>query len=386
MTRVADMIAAARATTGLDDFGDESFREGLEVLVSSAEREAHLSELGELAFYGRLGSLLANRLQVEDWYRRHPEIEEQEIVAPLFGVGLPRTGSTALSFLLAEDPAARSLRTWESSKPCPPPETATEHNDPRIPESQAGLEMLDRLAPGFKTMLPMSPTGPTECQDLLGMQFTTALFEGFAVIPSYAAWVYECDMEPAYRYHRRVLKLLQWRCPPRRWRLKSPTHLLSLDALDAVYPDATFVMTHRDIADVIPSVASLMHTLIRVFTDRPDPDYLGGHVCETWELALRRGLAFRDAGHDHRFVDIGFTALQADPIAAIRSLYSHRAEPLSPAAERRMLTWWEQHPRDQYGVHRYSPADYGIDVDGVRERFRFYRDRFGGCLAAASTP
>src|SRR4051795_11481069 len=116
-----DLMDAARAQTGLDDFGGDSFREGLEILVHGLRHEAKLNAMGEEAMRGRIVGLLAQRLQIEDWFRRHPEMAEEPIEAPLIGLGLPRTGSTALSFLLAEDPATRSLRLWESAAPAPPP-------------------------------------------------------------------------------------------------------------------------------------------------------------------------------------------------------------------------------------------------------------------------
>ena len=161
--RANDLIDAACSRSGLEDFGEDTWREGFEVLVRSTNEDAALSPMGEDVIAGQLVGNLDNRLQVEDWYRRHPEIGDQEIVAPLFGLSLPRTGSTALSFLLALDPARRSLRTWEAGTPCPPPETATEHTDPRIAEAQAGIEMQEQIFPDFVGMLPASATGPQEC-------------------------------------------------------------------------------------------------------------------------------------------------------------------------------------------------------------------------------
>lgn len=371
-----ELVDAARSRTGLDDFGADTFREGLEVLVRSASAEAGLSPFGHDVFAGQLVGTLVNRLEVEAWYRRHPEIDDQDIVAPLFGLGLPRTGSTALSFLLAQDPAVRSLRTWEAAKPCPPPESGTEHDDPRIAETEVRLAFQDQLAPEFKSMLPTSATGPSECLELLALDFRSMMFEGFVKVPTYAEWLYACDMEPAYRYHRRVLKLLQWHCPPTRWRLKTPSHMFAMGALDRVYPDARFVMTHRDPTSVIPSVASLMTTLSGVYTEHPDPSYLGAHCADAWEEALHRLIAFRDAQPVDRFFDIGFRSFQSEPVECARALYGWLGEELSPAAEERMRAWWAENPRDKHGAHTYRPEDYGIDVAGLRARYRFYNQRF----------
>ncbi len=202
--------------------------EGLEALVGALNAEGNLNELGEAVYADQIVGLLSSRLEIEKWYAEYPEIEQQEIVAPLFGIGLPRTGSTALSFLLACDQSRRSLRTWEASSPCPPPETATEHTDPRIAVSRAGIEMSHQMFPDFVGMLPSSPTGPSECLLLMGLDFHSQLFQGMAILPSYTEWLLTCEMEPTYRYHKRVLKLLQWSCPPVRWSLKTPSHMATI--------------------------------------------------------------------------------------------------------------------------------------------------------------
>jgi len=371
-----ELIDAACARTGLSDFGAYGWQEGLDVLVASLERDAALSPLGHDVLTDQLVGHLANRLEIEHWHREHPDVAEQAIAAPLFGLGLPRTGSTALSFLMAMDPARRSLRTWEAGHPCPPPETATEHDDPRIAASQAGIDVLHEVFPDFVGLLPSSATGPQECILLLALEFRSMVFAGMASVPSYDEWLFGIDMEPAYRYHRRVLQLLQWRCPPTSWWLKTPSHMHAIVELDRVYPDARFVMTHRDITKIIPSLAALMNALSSPLTDAPDPVALGRHNIEMWDIALRRLIEFRDAGNDDRFFDIGFEEMQTDPMATIGRLYAWLGEELTPTAEQRMAAWWEDNSRERHGARQVNPDDYGIDIDALRERFRFYNDRF----------
>ncbi len=199
---IDQLVDTACEQAGSDDLGEDTWREGLEVLVRSLTAEAALNDLGTSAMTDQIVGNLVNRLQIEQWYARHPEIDDQEIVAPLFGLGLPRTGSTALSFLLAQDTARRSLRTWEAGSPCPPPETATEHTDPRIATTQAGIDFTNEMFAGFAGMLPTSATGPQECILIMAFDFRSLVFEGMARVPSYTSWLSECDMEPAYRYHR----------------------------------------------------------------------------------------------------------------------------------------------------------------------------------------
>jgi hypothetical protein len=376
MLDVATLVAAARERAEYDDFGDDTWQEGLDVLVRALSTEGDLNPTGEQVFADQIVGYLANRLEIERCYAAHPEIDEQEIVAPLFGLGLPRTGSTALSFLLASDRSRRSLRAWEASTPCPPPETATEDTDPRIAASSVGIEMVNQMFPDFVGMLPSSPTGPAECLVIMALDFRSMVFEGMSLVPTHTEWLLSCDMEPAYRYHKRVLKLLQWRCPPTRWWLKTPAHMPTIAALDAVYPDARFVMTHRDIASVLPSVCAVKHALMTPVTNRPDLLALGEHETALWSESLRRLIAFRDDGREDRFFDVGFAALQADPIGAVEELYREMGDELTPATRQRMIEWWEGSAAERRSA-RVDPSVFGLDSDAVHEQFAFYHDRFG---------
>jgi hypothetical protein len=372
------LVEAAVSETGLSDFGDDSFRPGLDRLVEAARDEGDLSPLGEEILGLRLRMLLANRLRIEDVYRRNPDVDRHSgpVSGPLFIIGLPRTGTTALSQLLALDPQIRSLRLWESSEPVPPPETATEDTDPRIAATAAGLEIMYATFPRMASLHFESATGPTECQDLLGMSFRTAHFDGMAHVPSYTSWVLDCDMAPAYRYHRRVLRLLHWHCPPRLWHLKTPVHMLSLDALDAVYPDARFLWTHRRPAEVLGSVCSLVDYIRSWVSDGGDPDRLGPQQVALWSEALRRAMAFRDSVGEDRFADISFSSLNADPVTTVTNAYGHLGLDLSDEAARRMTTWSSDNTQGTHGRHDYALEDFGLSADAVDDSFRFYTDRF----------
>jgi Sulfotransferase family len=378
MTRVAQLLERARRANGLDDFGDDDFREGLEILIESADREACLTSMGTAAFDAQIVDHLSNRLQVEDWYRRHPEIDEQEIIAPLIGLGLPRTGSTALSCLLAEDAGARFIRNWEAIAPCPPPDLSMQDIDPRIARAEAAMERRSVMFPRARQMLPSTATGPTECQTFMAMDFKSQLFQAFAHIPTYIDWLnHVADMVSSYTYVKRILKLLQWRCPPTRWRLKNPSNSLFIDALDTVFSDARFWMTHRDVAQVIPSVADLYFEYGSAFSDDVDKHWLGAMTTGFCELGMKRMIAFRDAGNDERFFDIHFAPFQADPFPVLEALYAWLSEDLTDVTRARMQAWRESNARDKHGSHRLDPADFGIDLVVLRERFGFYADRFG---------
>jgi hypothetical protein len=367
-----ELEAEARAQTGLVDFGDGYYREGLERLVGSMNDEADLTDTGEIMQRMRLAMLLAARLGVEDVYRAHPEIEDQQIEGPVFVIGLPRTGTTALSQLVAADPQFRSLRLWESGAPVPPPETATEHTDPRIAATEAGLALMNEAFPLMQTMYHSEATTATECQDLMGMSFRTVHFDGSARVPSYMAWVTDCDMHGTYEYHRRVLRLLQWHCPPRLWHLKTPVHMFALDALVSVYPDARFLWCHRDPAKVLGSVCSLIHYTRSWSSDRDDATQLGSEMTDRWSEAVRRAMEFRARSEEQRFADVPFEALQNDPISALATSYERVGLEFSEQSRAAVTHWAEHHEPGSHGSHNYALTDFGIEADEVREKFAPY--------------
>ncbi|MCL2583670.1 MAG: sulfotransferase [Streptosporangiales bacterium] len=376
----SELIDAARARTGLDDFGGGEFREGLEILVGDLRTTARLNAAGESYLRKKIVGLLAQRLQVEDWYRRHPEIADEPVTRPLFGLGLPRTGSTALSFLLAADPRARYLRLWEGDQPCPPPSAVDGAGagppDTRIADAQAEHDARAQASPRHDRLVPNSPEGPVECLGLLALDFKSNLFNAFAYVPDYTRWLlYDADLTSAYAYEKRVLKLLQWGYPARPWRLKAPTHLMYLEPLLAAFPDARFVMTHRDPAEVMVSVADLFADIQARFNEHVDLRYLGATNVEQWAVGIRRGLAFRDDGHDHLFYDIGFRSMQTDPVGQVRGLYDWLGEPVTPEFEAGMRAWWQANSQAREKVTHPDPAALGIDPAAIRPLFADYTAR-----------
>lgn len=365
MASVQELTNAAVDRTGLDDFGEDSFREGLEILVHALREEADLNARGEDFVYNRIGLHLSQRLQVEHWYRRHPEIDDEQIDAPLFGLGLPRTGSTALSFLLAQDPDVRYLRSWESARPCPPPSTVR-GDDPRIPADQRPVMV------GSRHHVPTDVRGPMECLDLMALDFKSQIFQAYAQIPTYSQWLCDAaDFTSTYRYELRVLKLLQWGEPTRPWRLKSPAHVLSLEFLDRVFPDARFVMTHRDPTDVLLSVADVYADIVGGFTDHLDRRYLGELNVAQWSTGIARVMAFRDRA-ENRFYDIDFRAMQTDPIGEVKRLYGWLGETVSEEFQAGMRTWWAQNAEKREPHPKADAAAFGLDNNVIRPLFAAY--------------
>jgi sulfotransferase family protein len=378
---VEQLLQGAREATGFDRFRDESFRPGLDALLDALEREAQLNAIGVAAHRGMIVGYLAERLRIEDWYARHPEIEAQRIGGPIFVTGLPRTGTTALSHLLSLDPETRSLLMWESNQPTPPPEAATYRTDPRIAEADARNQAF-RNDPDFVRMYDGTATSPTENIDLLSQHFATQHFEGMAHVPSYIRWWLGCDMLPAYRHHERVLKLLQWRCPPTRWHLKSPPDLCQLDAFVAVYPNARIIWTHRDPAKVLASVCKLIWIIRRMQTDHVDVHELGREQLALWSEGTRRALAFRKSQGEERFADLFMQDLVARPVETIARTYERIGLTLGEEAERRMRAWAAEHPQHKHGAMPYSLDEFGLRLSEVRDAFREYTDHFALRLEA----
>jgi hypothetical protein len=372
---VEALVEAARQRTGLSDFGPDTWQEGLGVLVKSLNEESALNPLGESVLGERIVHILAERLKFEQSWKDNPAIADEEIVRPVIGIGLGRSGSNALGFMMAQDPARRVLRAWEAHFPSPPPEKETEDSDPRI-ELQVARHKAEReMFPESGDKVPTDPRGPTECVFLLSYDFRSQLFEAWGRNPSYSEWLFACDMEPAYRYHKRILQMLQWKCGPKDWFIRSPPHMHGVFALDRVYPDALYVQTHRNVDDMIPSEAALFSSLLTSLTTEPDEPYIGQHLAAVRVICLERLMAFRDANPD-RFFDIGFYEMAADVMDRIRAFYAWLGEELSEVAEQRMRKWWSENSEGRHGQRSYDAARFGVDPAELRQRFAFYHDRF----------
>jgi Sulfotransferase family len=372
------LIDAARAETGLDDFGSERFRNGLRMLLECLESEARLSPVGRTAARREITGYLANRLRVLDHRKCHPELAAEEIRRPLFVVGLPRTGTTFLFDLLAQDPAFRSPLSWELFAPCPPPEIGTYDCDPRIAQAEERFDALKSFVPGFEAIHPVGAKLPEECLIIHALDFHSLLFEAAYNVPSYERWLELQDMRPTYRFQRDFLQHLQSRCPAPRWLLKSPAHLLALDALLEVFPDAIIVQTHRSPLEVMGSVASLHCALRGAMSDSIDPCAVGRDQLELWSRVLPRAIAMRDRdpGEANRFFDVRYDDLVSAPLECVQRIYAHFEMEFTPQAQTRMNEFLARDARSGRGVHRYSLEMFGIDSAEASRRFAGYCERF----------
>ena len=374
-----DLLGAARRSTGLDDFGDDDFREPLRRLLSCLATEAELTLLGRVAARRDLTGLLENRLRLQEDRKRHPDIAAERIVAPIFIVGLPRTGSTLLHHLLGQDPDTRVAQAWEVMYPSPPPTRATYVTDPRIERATQQLRWLDWLAPDFRSIHPVGAQLPLECIAIMSASFRATRFQTTYNVPSYEAWLNGQDMRPAYAFHRQFLQHLQWRAPGARWVLKAPSHVFSFDALLDTYPDARIVQTHRDPVTAVASVASLSSVLHRAFSRRREPARFGHEVTARWTDGLERSLQLRRTGRvsAERVVDLHYHELVRDPMNAVGQIYSQFGMPLTELADTRMRAFLAANPKDKHGRHEYALDTFGLDAQDLARRFKAYSEYFG---------
>jgi len=377
--REESLLRAATKATRLTDFGRDTFRRGLSQLLESLERDAALTSIGRLFAHGQITGLLATRLRLVEHRKRHPELARERVARPIFVLGLPRTGTTVLYGLLAQDPAHRSPLSWEVAFPCPPPREETYDCDPRIEQTDRQLDQLRRLAPGFDSIHPMAAGLPQECVAITALDFHSVQFSTTYRLPSYEKWLFEQDLRPAYRFHREFLQHLQSAYAKERWVLKSPGHLATIEALLDVYPDAMIVQTHRNPLEVLASVSSLHCVLRGAASDAVDPCEVGREQVELWSRTLRRGLAQRERVPDRaaRFFDVRFPELLADPLDCVRRIYAHFDLELTQQARRRMARFLEANTRDKHGTHRYAPETFGIDPARDAREFEEYCRRFG---------
>lgn len=376
------MMSAAAAETGLDDFGDgvDDFTERLGIVTAALDSEAGLGAFGRISCHAQISQHMRNRLLVTDVWQRHPEIEEVEIAAPIIVGGLPRTGTTHLHNLLASDPALRSLPYWESLEPVPPlneQESWPWPTRPRSDRCTAGLDVVNTALPYFKRMHEMTTDHVHEEIQLLALDMSTMLLETMAPMPSWRDYYLAHDQTPHYRYLRRVLQVLQWARGGRRWVLKSPQHIEQFPAVLDVFPDATFVVTHRDPVAVTQSMSTMITYACWMALDPVEPGRIAAYWSDRIETMLRRCVEQRSVLPDDRTIDVRFDEFMADDVAMIERIYDVADQPFDDGVRAAFGGYMANHPRGRHGIVLYDPDQLGLDLEERERALRFYRDRFG---------
>ncbi len=403
----AALLEAARRATGLHDFGDEAFREPLARQLWAIKAEARLNPLGRLVARTNLVRNLANRLRIEAAFRRHPQIEEQELLPPLIIAGLQRTGTTLLHRLLALDAGQlRALASWEAINPCAlgaprglaPLQRVLKlldrGRDPRIRQAELAEQSLRYLAPDFFAIHPVQAQAPEEDCLLFDPCFLSTVPEATLRMPGYSAWLEQQDLAPAYRYLQRVLKLLAWQRPrgdggllrreagdhrparPVRWVLKTPFHMEYLDRLLEIFPEALVIQTHRDPLRALASYCSMLAHGRGIFSDQVDPAEIGAQWSAKSVRMVTRSMAERARRDPQQFVDVAYADLVADPREKVERIYAVAGLPLAGELPGRLRHFLERNPQHKHGRHRYRLEDFGLRRQALDARFAAYRQRY----------
>lgn len=374
------MAAATERSGGLDDFGDPSFRPALQWLLRSVRQEARMSPAGEAMFAQRVLESLVNRLTLEDYCARHPEILAERIEQPVVIVGLPRTGTTMLHRVLARDPRFHTMAWWESRFPSPLSGADLLNPAQRIEAARAEVRAMIAAVPEVLAIHPLDAELPDEEVMLMEHSFMSA-FDAYGNVPGYMDWLWQQDQTPAYAYLKKQLQFLQWQKRRRgiqaqRWLLKAPHHIHLMETLFEVFPDVQVIQTHRDPLQTIPSMGSFACTLWRIFSEQVDPAQAGRQWSDKFARGMRRAMALRETQPASRFMDVWYLDAVARPLEVIERVYPFIGMTLDDTARAHMQRWLDGSRRDQRPAHDYTMEGVGLSEAQLERDFAGYRERF----------
>jgi hypothetical protein len=375
-----DALELARQRTGLTEIESDAWRPGLAILLEELNASTTIAATGRDYLIESVVAALSNRLRVHDYVQQHPEVLEETIERPVVTLGMPRTGTTVISYLLDKDPARRSLLNWEPVHPVPPATTETLRTDPRcvaLLEQQKGI--VD-YAIGAKMPLPHweDADGPTEDMFLHAQDFKGLSWDSFLSSSRYADWLIdEADMTSAYEYQKLVLQILQSKAPGV-WNLKMPSHSVHIDTLVKVFPDVRMVWAHRDPYKATGSLCNLWKLPKEVVMGQTDIDFeaMGRNAARQMKAHVERPLRARERLGDDRFFHMYYHDMMRDPMEVMRNLYSWAGDELTPDVETAMKGWLAEHPQDRFALNAYNLAQYGLTVEKLEPIFDEYLSTF----------
>ena len=374
-----ELIANARADTGLTELDEPDIVAPLRVLTRALREEARLTPGGRYFWSGRLHGILVARLRGRDWVRRHPEILEEQVPPPVVILGLSRTGTTLLHRLIAADTRFYSAAWWECRFPVPAPDDMD--GAKRIAVAKAEVAAMLEANPDLLSIHPFDAMGADEDILLMDQTLLSTTAESLACIPSYREWIHRQDLRPSYRYLLKLMRFLQWQKTQRgeqraeRWVLKTPMHLGYVDVITELMPDAMFVQTHRDPIMTIPSFSSMVHGLWAGGSDHSDPHEAGHQWSSTLEEHLNKCLVDRRSLPKERFIDVDFRDTVSRPIEVVERIYRRIGLPMTEDARRRIDEYMRSHPREGRPKHEYTLEQFGFTQAELEQRFKAYRER-----------
>lgn len=372
-----EILDQAKSETGLSDLGEPLFFEGLNKLIDSINNEASLNEIGIQAQPIRIQGLLSNRLRFEEDLKKFPEILDQEIIAPIVIVGLPRTGSTMTHRLLASDPNHTAMLWWEGRYPALLPGEKRGDIEARMELGKAEVDAVVAASPEALDIHPWDYKGADEEILLLEHNFLSTVPESFMALPSYSEWIEEQDHTLAYEDLKKFIQYLQWQNPGRekkRWVLKSPHHLGFIDKMISVFPDAKIIQTHRDPIKTVPSFCSMCANLFEPLTTNFDKVFIGKHWSNKLTRALNHCMNISEQ-HPDNFLDLEFLNMIKDPIDEMKKIYEFIGEPFGEKTEVAMEAWREEN-KHEMGAHKYSLEEYDLTESQINDNFAKYQQKY----------
>jgi hypothetical protein len=362
---------------------DRTFEPALRILLDACEEEAALSVFGRVSLRWDVQRLLGGVLRLERAEEENPDLLKADVEAPIFITGLPRSGTTFLQTLLAQDPGNITPLSWQTMQPYP--DGRDRVRDRRMQRTEWELRAFRRISPDVEGLHPLAADTPQECTEITAHVFQSLRFDTTYLVPSYLSWLEANGHLAAFRFHKRFLQHLQAQAGPRRWVLKCPDHVFTLDAIREVYPDARFVFVHRHPAAVLASVAKLTEALRAPFTRRLDKLAIGAEVSERWRLGSEKILEADTTLPRGRVLHLHYDEVTRQPLAALEKLYRFFDRPFDEAARARIAGFVARRPRGGYEVNRYDPAEFGLDDATINDRFAPYIRAFAELGPQAAT-
>jgi hypothetical protein len=374
----SDAIQAdAEAIVGMTDPDKALFKPNLDRLVKSVNATARLSPQGYAITHAELVDAIVNRLESRRWLDRHPEIAEQSIVEPIFMTGLPRSGTTYFQNLFNIDPAFRQIRAWEASRICPPPAVDPTSAHKRFEATRREIAQRVKLNPEYNAIHLSDADGPEECHPLLTQTFGAAGYHNYLNVPDYFDYLTsELNLEQTYRNHRQQLQLLQWGAAPKRWALKYPNHLVAMDVIMAIHPDARFIVTHRDPRQTLASLCRLTHSFRAPRSEDRDALLVGRQMRAFVRRHLDGLMAFAASAHAGRAIHVDYYYSLEQPAEMMAGVYRDLNLEMAPAVAHDIRGWVRRNPKNKRGANDYMLADYGLDADEIAEEYADYITAF----------
>jgi hypothetical protein len=374
------LIETAKRNTGLSDFGADDWHERFQRLITAFDEESELTLMGRLMTRSDMLLFLEGRLRIEDTYKQHPEIDDEQITQPIHVIGQGRSGTSFMQNLLSEDPGNGTPLHWEAMRPCPPPEKATYRTDPRIAQTRQLVELVNRVTPEVEAIHEMGVEIPEENHRLLCYAFGAAGWCSafYGQVPSFTAYMQTQSMVPVYAYEKRVLKLLQWKNPRKHWVLKSPLCILDIPAILEVYPDSAMVWTHRDPVKALGSLVSTIGTLQWCRTDHP---FIGDSLISFTSADAAAGMLSQPIGWlesgiiaPGQLYNLQYLDFVRDPLGSVSAIYDHFGIEMTEEGRRGMQQYLDDHPGSARPQHAYELHVDTIDLE--RAAFAEYQDYF----------